>query len=79
MENNSKPILTDRQKVQQDLFMDGLVHFLEIAGRIQDAVVRKELKGMQTIHLAFLRRASVHGYVSFDRIRADTGLPRYAI
>lgn len=72
--------MTEQQTAQQALFMEGLVHFLDIAGRIQDFVARGLSKGkLEAIHLAFLRRASIHGFVSFDRVRADTSMPRYAV
>lgn len=71
--------VTDQQHGYLDSLVQGLVHFLDIAGTIQEAVA-KELK-LQSLHLAFLRRANIstRGFVSFDRIRADTKTPRYAV
>ena len=69
--------LTELQWAQQDLFIDGLVHFLDVAGRMQD--IQARIEGLQFIHLAFLRRANVKGFVSFDRIRVDVQTRRYSI
>ncbi len=71
--------VSDQQHGHLDLFVQGLVHFLDVAGTLQDITAR-ELK-LQPIHLAFLRRANINGKgsVTFDRIRADTKLPRYAV
>lgn len=71
------PKLTEQQWAQQDLFIDGLVHFLDVAGRIQDTVARHEK--LQSIHLAFLRRANIRGFVSYDRITADMRTEKYVV
>lgn len=81
MEKTTDPGLeiTDQQKAHLDLLLQGLVHFLDIVETIQNIAAR-QMK-LQPIHLAFLRRANMHpkGAASFDRIRADTKMPRYAV
>ena len=71
--------LTEQQSAQQDLFIDGLINFLDIAGRLQDVEAR--LENLQFIHLVILRRANanVKKFVSFDRIRADMQTQRYLV
>jgi DNA-binding MarR family transcriptional regulator len=71
------PYLTEQQKIQQELFIGGLVHFLDVAGNIQEIFAQEQK--LQLIHLAFLRRANVRGSVSFDRIRAELRAERYTI
>jgi hypothetical protein len=69
--------LTEPESEQQDLFINGLMHFLDVAGNIQEICAHEE--ELQLIHLAFLRRANVRGFVSFDRIRAELRTERYTV
>ena len=85
MKKSKKPPTQDGRTAQEAIFREGLVHFLEFAGWAQDFAARGEglqaaSDRLQPIHLAFLRRAKfLDRGVSFQRIRWDTGLPRYAI
>jgi DNA-binding MarR family transcriptional regulator len=60
------------------LIEEGLVHFLESIGWVQAHVGR--LAKLDMIHLALLRRARfLDRGVSFAQIKAETGMPAYAI
>jgi DNA-binding MarR family transcriptional regulator len=54
-----------------------LVNFLEILEWAQETAIREE--GLRPLHLAFMRRAEMHGGVSYSRIAEETGMPKVEI
>jgi DNA-binding MarR family transcriptional regulator len=58
-------------------FIDELAHLLEIVGWSQQVSLNHYR--LQSLHLAFMRRAARHGRVSYSRMVWSTGMPKDAV
>lgn len=69
--------MNQAEEAQEAVLFSGLSQLLEVLGWVQTIVARG--KGLQQVHLSFLRHAAAKKRVSFDRIGHDGMLPRYAV
>ena len=58
-------------------FVDEVAHFLQILGWTQETILREE--GLRPLHLAFMRCAARWSWVSYNRMAAETEMPKEEI